>query len=169
MLHRKGLKMKIYQAGKAIVVLMLLASITAGCSLGDTSPKSRTSMIQSVNPDAGATDDLDEKNIKLADRVKKDIQSLDEIYDVAVIKGKEDTLVAYKVKHMKRFGMKRIEKEINKRLEENYPNEDFIVSSDFKIFIEAVELSEKIKDPSYPEKKAEKQLQRIISLKKEMT
>lgn len=161
--------MKIYQAGKAIAVFMLLASITAGCSLGDTSHKSRTSMIQSVNPDAGATNDLDVKNVKLADRVKKDIQSLDEIYDVAVIKGKKDTLVAYKVKHMKRFGMKRIEKAINKKLEENYPDEDFIVSSDFKIFIEAVELSEKMKDPSYPEEKAEKQLQRIISLKKEMT
>ncbi|MEH7442846.1 YhcN/YlaJ family sporulation lipoprotein [Bacillus sp. JJ1122] len=161
--------MKIYQAGKAIIVYMLLASITAGCSLGDTSHKSRTSMIQSVNPDAEATNDLDEKNEKLAERVKKDIQSLDEIYDVAVIKGKEDTLVAYKVKHMKRFGMKRIEKAINKKLEENYPDEDFIVSSDFKIFIEAVELSEKMKDPSYPDEKAEKQLQRIISLKKEMT
>lgn len=161
--------MKIYQAGKAIAVFMLLASNTAGCSLGDTSHKSRTSMIQSVNPDAGATNDLDVKNVKLADKVKKDIQSLDEIYDVAVIKGKKDTLVAYKVKHMKRFGMKRIEKAINKKLEENYPDEDFIVSSDFKIFIEAVELSEKMKDPSYPEEKAEKQLQRIISLKKEMT
>ena len=161
--------MKIFQAGKAFVVLMSLAIVTSGCSLGDTSEKSRTSMIQSVNPDAGATNDLDEKNTNLAERVKKDIQSLDEIYDVAVIKGKEDTLVAYKVKHMKRFGMKRIEKEINKKLEKNYPDENFIVSSDFKIFIEAVELGEKMKDPAYPEKKAEKQLQRIISLKKEMT
>lgn len=126
-------------------------------------------MIQSINPEPGATNDFDDKNVKLAEKVKKDIQSLDEIYDVAVIAGKEDTLVAYKVKHMKRFGMKRIEKEINKKLEKNYPGENFIVSSDFKIFIEAVELREKMKDPAYPEKKAEKQLQRIISLKKEMT
>lgn len=126
-------------------------------------------MIQSVNPQPGATNDLDDKNVKLAEKVKKDIQSLDAIYDVAVIAGKEDTLVAYKVKHMKRFGMKKIEKEINKKLEKNYPGENFIVSSDFKIFIEAVELQEKMKDPAYPEKKAEKQLQKIISLKKEMT
>lgn len=126
-------------------------------------------MIQSVNPQPGATNDLDDKNVKLAEKVKKDIQALDAIYDVAVIAGKEDTLVAYKVKHMKRFGMKKIEKEINKKLEKNYPGENFIVSSDFKIFIEAVELQEKMKDPAYPEKKAEKQLQKIISLKKEMT
>lgn len=126
-------------------------------------------MIQTVNPKPGATNDLDDKNVELAEKVKKDIQSLDAIYDVAVIAGKEDTLVAYKVKHMKRFGMKKIEKEINEKLEKNYPHENFIVSSDFKIFIEAVELREKMKDPAYPEKKAEKQLQRIIELKHEMT
>ena len=148
---------------------MLLVMGTTGCSMGKTSPDSRASMIQSVNPQPGATNDLDDKNVKLAEKVKKDIQALDAIYDVAVIAGKEDTLVAYKVKHMKRFGMKKIEKEINKKLEKNYPGENFIVSSDFKIFIEAVELQEKMKDPAYPEKKAEKQLQKIISLKKEMT
>jgi hypothetical protein len=126
-------------------------------------------MIQSVNPKPGATNDFDDKNVKLAAKVKKDIQSLDAIYDVAVIAGKKDTLVAYKVKHMKRFGMKQIEKEINKKLESNYPDENFIVSSDFKIFIEALELREKMKDPSYSEKKAEKQLQNIIELKKKMT
>lgn len=161
--------MRIYQAVKAVSVLMLIVIVTAGCNLGKTSPDSRASMIQSVNPEAGATNDLDAKGQNLAERVKKDIQALDAIFDVAVIKGKEETLVAYKVKHMKRFGMKKIEKEINKKLEENYPDEDFIVSSDFKIFIEAVELREKMKDPTYPDDKAEKQLQRIISLKKEMT
>jgi hypothetical protein len=161
--------MRIYQAVKAVAVLMLIVVVTAGCTLGKTSPDSRASMIQSVNPEAGATDDLDAKGQNLAEKVKKDIQALDAIFDVAVIKGKEETLVAYKVKHMKRFGMKKIEKEINKKLEKNYPDEDFIVSSDFKIFIEAVELREKMKDPAYPDDKAEKQLQRIISLKKEMT
>jgi hypothetical protein len=161
--------MKMFLSGKAVIVLFLILSNLAGCSLGKTSPDSRASMIQSVNPDPGATNDLDFRNIKTAEKVKKDIAALDEIYDVAVIKGKEDILVAYKVKHLKRFGMKRIEKEINKKLEKNYPDENFIVSSDFKIFIEAVELREKMKDPAYPEDKAEKQLQKIISLKKEMT
>jgi hypothetical protein len=161
--------MMINQAVKVFAVLVLFSISTAGCSLGKTSPDSRASMIQSVNPHPGATNDLDDQNVKLAEKVKKDIQAFEELYDVAVIAGKEDTLVAYKVKHMKRFGMKKIEKEINKRLEKNYPGENFIVSSDFKIFIEALELQEKMKDPAYPEKKAEKQLQRIISLKKEMT
>lgn len=151
------------------VAMLVILSSLSGCSMGKTSPDSRTSMIQSVNPKPGATNDTDDKNKELAAKVKKDIQSLDAIYDVAVIAGKKDTLVAYKVKHMKRFGMKKIEKEINKKLETNYPDENFIVSSDFKIFVEALELREKMKNPSYSEKKAEKQLQKIIELKKEMT
>ncbi len=126
-------------------------------------------MIQSVNPEPGAVALYEQKNKELAEKVEKDIQSFDAIYDVAVIKGKEETLVAYKVKHLKRFGMKKIEKDINKLLEDHYPNEDFVVSSDYKIFIETIELLERMKDPSFSEKKAEQQLQRVISLKKEMT
>ncbi|RSD29495.1 sporulation protein [Mesobacillus subterraneus] len=161
--------MKPIQAVKALIAMVLISAGTAGCSFGKTTQESRASMIQSVNPAPGATNDFNHEKVELAEKVKKDIQAFEELYDVAVIAGKEDTLVAYKVKHMKRFGMKRIEKEINKKLEKNYPGENFIVSSDFKIFIEAVELQEKMKNPAYPEKKAEKQLQKIISLKKEMT
>ena len=64
--------------------------------------------------------------------------------------------------------MKAIEKEVNDKLEEKYPDEDFTVSSDYKIFLEAVRLGEKLKDPKYPEKKAKKELNRIIGLNKEM-
>jgi hypothetical protein len=162
--------MNMKKAVSILAIFMLIGAGIAGCtSFGKTSPDSRASLIQSVNPDPGATNDLEEKDINLAKKVKKDIAELDEIYDVAVIVGEKEVLVAYKVKHLKRFGMKRIEKEINKKLEKNYPDEDFIVSSDYKIFIEAVELRERMKDPSFPDKKAEEQLQRIISLKKELT
>ncbi|WP_210364543.1 YhcN/YlaJ family sporulation lipoprotein [Bacillus sp. REN3] len=152
-----------------ILILAAMSLVVSGCSFGKTSPESGTSMIQSINPKPGATDDFDEKNVELAEDVKRDIRSFDEIYDVAVITGKKNILVAYKVKHLKRFAMKRIEKEVNKKLETNYPGENFIVSSDFKIFIEAVELREMMKDPDYSEEKAEKKLQGIIKLKKEMT
>ncbi|HYK73361.1 MAG TPA: hypothetical protein VEV44_09605 [Pseudoneobacillus sp.] len=88
---------------------------------------------------------------------------------MAVIKGKKDTLVVYKVKHLHRFRMKQIEKKINKHLENKYPDEDFTVSSDYKIFMEALELKEKVKKPDYPKDKAERELQKIIKLKEELT
>jgi hypothetical protein len=65
--------------------------------------------------------------------------------------------------------MKKIEKKMTKMLEEKYPDENFIVSSDYKIFIEAVELQEKMKDPNFTDKKAKKKLDKIIKLKNEMT
>jgi hypothetical protein len=104
------------------------------------------------------------------ERIKKDVSSFPEIYDVAVVEGKKNTLVAYKVKHLKRMKMKKIEENINKLLEKKYPNENFTVSSDYKIFLEAVKLNEQIKsDKKFSKQKAEKQLQKIIEMTKEMT
>ncbi|MDP4161782.1 MAG: sporulation protein [Bacillota bacterium] len=101
--------------------------------------------------------------------IKKDVSSLPEIYDVAVIKGKKDTLVVYKVKHLQRFRMKKIEKKLNTLLEKKYPDDKFSVSSDYKIFLEAERLRKKIKDAHVTKKKAEKELQSIIKLKDETT
>ncbi|CAM3665292.1 YhcN/YlaJ family sporulation lipoprotein [Mesobacillus zeae] len=134
-----------------------------------TSDESRISMVKPVNPEPIHINEKSRKEHDLAATVKKDIQSMPQIYDVAVIKGEKETLVVYKVKHLHRMMMKQIEADINKKLEKNYPKESFIVSSDFKIFIEAIELKDKMKDPGYPQDKAEKQLQKIIELKKEMT
>jgi hypothetical protein len=147
---------------------LIIGSLLTGCNQGGekTTEESRISMIQSVNPEPTSVKKGDHD---VAERVKKDVQSLPAIYDVAVIKGKEEILVAYKVKHMERFHMKKIEKEINKRLEKNYPKENFIVSSDFKIFIEAIELKDRMKDKDYSTKDAEERLKTIIKHKKERT
>lgn len=148
-----------------IVVMLLLA----GCGMGKTTEESRKSMIQTVNPDSVAVQDKNGKNHDIAEEVKKEVQTIPDIYDVAVIKGTEEILVAYKVKHMRRFHMKAIEKDLNKHLEEKFPKENFIVSSDFKIFIEVIELKEKIKDPNYSKEQAEKRLKKIVKFKKELT
>jgi hypothetical protein len=106
---------------------------------------------------------------ELIEQVRKEILSIKPIYDVAIIKGKKETLIAYRVKHLHRFKMKKIEKEINERLEEEYPNEDFILSSDFKIFLETNRLINKTKQSNYSDEKANKDLQKIIKLKNELT
>ncbi|CRK83443.1 Sporulation lipoprotein YhcN/YlaJ (Spore_YhcN_YlaJ) [Neobacillus massiliamazoniensis] len=125
-------------------------------------------LLKTTNPSPVTTD----KNQKSrnVERIKKDVSSFPEIYDVAVVEGKKNTLVAYKVKHLKRMKMKKIEGNINKLLEKKYPNENFTVSSDYKIFLEAVKLNEQIKsDKKFSKQKAEKQLQKIIEMTKEMT
>ncbi|SEN15752.1 Sporulation lipoprotein YhcN/YlaJ (Spore_YhcN_YlaJ) [Mesobacillus persicus] len=160
------------QIGKSAMfsMVMVISLLLTGCNLGNTSEDSRKSMIQSVNPDPTAIEDQKGKNYKLAEKVKKDVRSVPAIYDVAVLKGEEEVLVAYKVKHMQRMHMKRIEKEIKQKLEKNYPKENFIVSSDYKIFIEVLELKEKIRDDNnFSKEKAEERLQKIIKFQQELT
>lgn len=147
-----------------------LLAIMVGCNVNNSQEKdTKLALIKQTNPNPiTLVSNKKEKEASVSD-IEADVEAIDEIYDVAVIRGKKETLIVYKVKHLHRFHMEKIEKELNSMLEKNYPKEDFIVSSDFKIFLEAIKLSNKMKDPKYSEKKANEELERIIELKKELT
>ncbi len=152
-----------------IYIFFCIVAIMVGCnSKLDEEKEVQLSLINETNPNPINLMAQPSQEKFISKRIKKEVQSIDSIYDVAVIKGKDKVLVAYKVKHLQRFHMKAIEKKVNDKLEKKYPDEDFTVSSDYKIFLEAVRLGEKLKDPSYPKKKAKKELDRIINLSKEL-
>lgn len=146
-----------------IIGLFLLA----GCSQNQEAKDSQMALLKETNPKPLMTDQ--DKGTNRVEEIKKDVQSFSELYDVAVIKGKKTTLVVYKVKHLHRFRMKQIEKELKKKLEGKYPNEKFIVSSDYKIFLEAVRLNERIEGEKISDKEAEKQFNKIIKMTEDMT
>lgn len=148
-----------------IAIFILLG--LAGCSQNE-SKESELALIKKTDPNPVLIDENTEGNLDLVTNIKEEIASYKEIYDVAVVKGKKDTLVVYKVKHLQRFHMKKIEKKIKGRLDKKFPDEKFTVSSDYKIFLEAVKLNEKMQNPDYSEKKANKRLKEIIELKNEM-
>lgn len=155
---------------RKILILISVACFITLCGCNNDGPKeSGVALLKATNPTPVSFERNTKKELDLIASIEMDIEGFKELYDVAVIKGKDDILVAYKVKHMQRFRMKDIEKRMNKLLEKNYPDENFIVSSDYKIFLEAVELEENLKDPNYSQKKAEKKLKEIIKLKKELT
>lgn len=148
------------------IVFFILLGI-AGCSQNE-SKDSEMALIKKTDPNPVLIDEKSNGNLDLVADIKEEIASYKEIYDVAVVKGKKDTLVVYKVKHLQRFHMKKIEKKINGMLEKKFPDEKFTVSSDYKIFLEAIKLKEKMEQPNYSEEKANKKLKEIIKLKKEM-
>lgn len=152
-----------------IAGLIVLCFGLFGCNNSDPTVESGMTLFKTTNPAPSMVGGYSPDDVKLAEKVKKDIADFKELYDVAVIVGEHEILVAYKVKHLQRFHMKRIEGKMNKMLEKKYPEEDFIVSSDYKIFIEAIELKGKLKDPNYSRKKAQEDLEKIIKLKKELT
>ena len=89
---------------------------------------------------------------------------------MAVVKGEEGNSCCVQGQTFAKVSYeKKIEKDVQSRLEKKYPDDEFVVSSDYKIFLEAVRLGEKMKDPNYPKKKAKQELDQIILLKKELT
>lgn len=152
----------------SLICMMLLTIALTSCNT-DATQNSGMSLIQKSDPEPITLDEKTKAKNKLVSSIKKDVAKFEELYDVAVIKGEEEILVAYKVKHMQRFNMVKIEQKMNKMLEKKYPKENFIVSSDYKIFLEAVELNDKMKNPDFTKKDAQKKLEEIIELKKELT
>lgn len=142
---------------------ILLACLLAGCG----PEHDGTAMIERADPDAVQ---LDGHHDELAADIKKEADSFDEIYDTAVVKGTKQLLVAYKVRHLERFRMKKIEKDLDKHIEKMAKEEkvEIVVSSDYKIFLEAVRLKEDMEAGHLTEKEADKRLEEIITLKKEM-
>jgi hypothetical protein len=157
--------MKIYRF--VILMLLILTLTLTGCNQSEEDQESRLSLIKTTNPKPIKLTNRQNENI--AENVKHDVKKFDEIFDIAVVQGKKDTLVVYKVKHLNRFRMKQIERNVTKELEKKYPDESFTVSSDYKIFMEALKLKERVNDPNYSENKAEKDLEKIIKLKNEQT
>ncbi|MFK2825792.1 sporulation protein [Bacillus sp. B190/17] len=147
------------------VIYVLAAIVLAGCSPQEEKEDSRLALIKTTNPEPIQ---LEHKGPSVED-IRKDVESIDEIYDAAIVKGSHHILVAYKVKHLERFRMKKIEKALKTHLEEQYGKEKFVVSSDYKIFLEAIRLREDIDAGKINEKEADKRLHEIISLKRERT
>jgi hypothetical protein len=148
-------------------MLLILMVTLSGCNQSEVEQESRLSLVKTTNPNPVKLTSKQDENI--AAKVKQDVNKFDEIFDVAVVQGKKDTLVVYKVKHLQRFRMKQIEKNVTKELEKKYPDESFTVSSDYKIFMEALKLKERVKDSKYSTTNAERDLEKIIKLKNEQT
>lgn len=146
-------------------VFFVSVILLMGCNANEDQEDSKLALIKTTDP----TPIQLEKKGPEVEKIKKEVERIDEIYDVAVIKDDHHILIAYKVKHLQRFRMKKIEKELNKRLEKEYKDEEFIVSSDYKIFLEVVRLREKIDEGTINKKEAQKRFNEILELKKEMT
>ncbi|WHZ04555.1 YhcN/YlaJ family sporulation lipoprotein [Neobacillus sp. YX16] len=146
-------------------MLFLSIFLMSSCSQGQNEKDSQLALMKTTNPNPTVTEN---KGQDKAEKIEKEVESFDEIYDVAVVKGKKDTLVVYKVKHMQRFNMKKIEKNLNKTLEKKHPKENFTVSSDYKIFLEVVRLVERKNNGTLSDKQAEKRFNEIVKMTSDM-
>jgi hypothetical protein len=148
------------------VITLVCVTLLVSCSQEQNDQKSQLALIKTTNPNPTVT--MKNNGQDKVESIEREVEGIDEIYDVAVVKGKKATLVVYKVKHMQRFKMNQIEKDLNKKLEEKYPKEQFTVSSDYKIFLEAVRLVERKNNGSFTETQTEKRLNEIVKMTSDM-
>lgn len=159
-------KMRAVRAATIMMIGSLL--FLTGCEEISKKGDAKWALFKTTNPHPAVLYETDEE-FQFSEELHDYVLKMPEIYDAAIIVGKKRVLVAYKVKQMKRFKMKKIEKELQKKLEKKYTDRKFTVSSDFKIFLEAVELNEDLKDENYSRKKARKHFKKIIKLEQEKT
>lgn len=149
---------------------VLMAAIVAGCAYdrGKEHDESESALIKTTNPPPIELKEREEED-SVAYQVRKEVSEVDGIYDAAVLEGDKEIIVAYKVNHLQRFRMKKIEKKLKAQLEKAHPEDKFIVSSDYKIFLEAIRLKEDLDDDHMSNKEAKKRFKKIVRLEEEMT
>jgi hypothetical protein len=138
----------------------------SSCNQNQQVKDSQLTLMKTTNPSPMVTQKNKSKD--QVNEIEQEVSSFPELYDVAVVKGRKNTLIVYKVKHLYRFKMKKIEKDLNKLLEKKYPDENFTTSSDYKIFLETVRLDERMKSPEFTHQKAEKRFNEIVKMTKEL-
>lgn len=155
---------------KLSISFMMIVLILSGCANKEGGKVDDTALIKRTDPEPmDIIEGLDHDGKEVITDVKKTVSQHKAIYDVVIVKNKKTILVAYKVKHLQRFRMNKIEKEVTKELNKKYKGYKFIVSSDYKIFLELVRLNEMLKAKDVPEKKAIEKYKEIISLSEELT
>ncbi|MEH7158270.1 YhcN/YlaJ family sporulation lipoprotein [Neobacillus drentensis] len=160
--QRDGNQMKAIHRWILFTCLLILSS----CNQTQQVKDSQLALMKTTNPSPIVTEKNKDKSY--VKEIEQDVSAFPELYDVSVVKGKKDTLVVYKVKHLHRFKMKKIEKGINKMLEKRYPDENFTISSDYKIFLETVRLDERMKNGNYTHQTAEKRFNEIVKMTKDL-
>lgn len=112
---------------------------------------------------------VEDSNLSRLTTLQQELLSFENIYDVTMVEGKEELLIVYKVKHLNRFKMQAIEKEVKKIAEEQLNEEkEIVVSSDYKIYLETMRLHNQVKK-QIDEQELLKKFNSIIHLQKEMT
>lgn len=158
---------------KALIVAGIFACIVtvSACTPDSDSKEAFVSMFVpvDVNPVTLNEEGYDKFDEKLVNFIGKELEQDESVYDAMVVQNENEILVAYKVHQLKRFNMEKIEADLNNRLEKDFPDYDFYVTSDSKIFLEAVELAVHVDKENYPKDKAKHWFDKIVKLEKEQT
>jgi hypothetical protein len=106
----------------------------------------------------------------ISNQAKESMRKYAEITTAKAVNTDKKMLMSVEVEHNERLNLARIEEQLKKEMEEQFPNITVELSTDKKIVIELDKLEKELqKDNTYSPKKLEKELDKLISLSKEQT
>lgn len=105
----------------------------------------------------------------ISNQAKEIVSRYDEISAVYAVNDSKSMIVAFEVYQFNRFKLKNIRKKIQKIMTDNFPELEFIVSTDQKIVLELKKLEHEIDADSISEKNIHKRIKKITKLAKEQT
>ncbi|WP_345798846.1 YhcN/YlaJ family sporulation lipoprotein [Bacillus sp. Cr_A10] len=149
---------------KVAILILMVIGLCSGCNgnqkqIADTNKDFNDSLVKVSNPISQS----------VANQVKENISTEEEISDVKAVNSDKELLVAIKVKQFDRFQLKKIEKNLKSDLEKMHPDYKVLVSSDQKMYFELDKLEQKLLKNNLSMKKLEKDIKKIKSLMKEQS
>ncbi|SFA58399.1 Sporulation lipoprotein YhcN/YlaJ (Spore_YhcN_YlaJ) [Anoxybacillus pushchinoensis] len=148
------------------LLVMILFFFIISCA---HEPKEQKQSLQNENitnvSHDGSAKRSDQQHAEKAVQMLKERQ---DVKDAVAVEANGRLLVAYQVKHMQRFRMKAIEKNIERTLNDTF-DKQVIASHDLKIFWKTKALKEKMETKRMSEKEIEKEMTVIQKLSEEQT
>ncbi|MBA2874964.1 YhcN/YlaJ family sporulation lipoprotein [Thermaerobacillus caldiproteolyticus] len=154
---------------KYVTMLMVVTLLIVGCAREKEIKQQSLQGTNMIKTNRDGTAYSYKVNQSIAKQAVQHIKARKEVRDAVAVNTSKKLLVAYQVKHMHRFRMKQIKKDIEQQLKQLFPNHKIIVSSDLKIFWKTNELRDKINKDGMNEKQINKQIKKLKKLSEELT
>ncbi|KMJ58183.1 hypothetical protein AB685_09710 [Bacillus sp. LL01] len=141
------------------IVLLISISVVAACGNGEVKERVEDTVMRTSN-------EQKEKSDK-EERAEKIATDFKEVKGAIAYDTEDELVVAFHVAQYQKFFTEKIEKKVKKALEEEFPDENVVVSHDLKIRLEIERLRRDVEQKDISEKELDKRIEKMKTLREE--
>ncbi|MFD1361533.1 YhcN/YlaJ family sporulation lipoprotein [Lentibacillus salinarum] len=135
--------------------------------IGCTSNQNTTENKQNVNFNMVSTNSPIDQTA--SNQAKESLSQRNGVTAVTAVNTEKKLILAFEIEHHKRFRLADIQKDVQKKMDNEFPNLKVDVSADKKLVLDIEKLEEKISKNDISKKKLKKEVDRLIKLMKDKT
>lgn len=152
---------------KKLVIYIFIACLFVFSGCVNKQDETKTKDINSLQTQNNKQIRLVNQNI--ANQAVENVLKMDHVTDAVAVNSQKEIFLAYRIKHMARFRLEKIESDVKKKLEKQFPDYKVTVSSDLKLFLETTKLANKATDNQIENKELKVGIKELKKLKSEKT